>query len=265
MIWILAFLGWVIGIGINWAADSLPEKGRLERPRCQICAEPRPVVAWSALVATILRRSRCPACSASLPARHFVVELGTALLFAATWLRTGASVTTALHLFYGAIFVLVMVTDLEHHLIQHVIILPAITVALIGAFVNPSFDKPARSLLGGAIGLIATLGVYLLGGLFARVMGRIRGEPITEVAFGFGDVTLNTFIGLIVGAPEIIFAMLIGFLVGGIAASLYLLVQGVLKRRYKMFTAIPYGPFLILGGATMLYWGPEFMAWYMHR
>ena len=265
MFWILAFVGWVVGTLINWLADSLPEKGRLDRPRCQVCAEPRPVTAWSALLAYVVRRHRCPSCSAPLAWRYIVVELATALLFGVTWLRTGASVTTVLSLFYGAVFVLILVTDLEHRLIQHVITLPAIVLAIIGAFVNPTFDSPARSLLGGAVGLVATYGIYLLGGLFARLMERIRGEPITEVAFGFGDVTLNTFIGLIVGAPEIIFAMVIGFLIGGVVASVFLLVQGAIKRRYTAFTAIPYGPFLILGGSVMLYFGQEFMAWYTHR
>ena len=48
----------------------------------------------------------------------------------------------------------------------------------------------------------------------------------------------------------------------GLVAILYLLIRGLIQRRYKVFTAIPYGPFLILGGATMLYFGTEFMSWY---
>jgi leader peptidase (prepilin peptidase)/N-methyltransferase len=158
-----------------------------------------------------------------------------------------------------------MVTDLEHRLIQHLVTLPAIALALIGAFANPAFDSPKRALLGGAIGLIGTFILYLAGGLFARAMGRLRGQSISEVAFGFGDVMLNGFIGLIVGVPDVIFAVIIGILSGGITATLYLLVRGLIQRRYKWFTAIPYGPFLILGGATMLYFGREFMAWYLSR
>jgi leader peptidase (prepilin peptidase)/N-methyltransferase len=158
-----------------------------------------------------------------------------------------------------------MVTDLEHRLIQHVVTLPAIAVALLGAFVDPKFDAPKRALLGGGIGLASTVALYLLGGLFARFMGRIRGQPISEVAFGFGDVTLTTFIGFAVGFPAIVFAVVIGILSGGVVATLYILVRGLIQRRYKLFTAIPYGPFLILGGATMLYYGKEFISWYLKR
>jgi len=158
----------------------------------------------------------------------------------------------------------VTVTDLEHRVILHVVTLPAILLALLGAFLNPAWATPKRALLGGAVGLVGTFGVYLLGAAFAWLVGRMRGQPISEVAFGFGDVTLNTFIGLIVRAPEIVFSMVIGFLLGGIAAILVLVVQG-LRRRYRLFTAIPYGPFLILGGMTMLYLGPQLMDWYLHR
>jgi leader peptidase (prepilin peptidase)/N-methyltransferase len=194
-----------------------------------------------------------------------LVELGTALLFVFCWLRTGTTITTFLNVLYSSIFVLILVTDLEHRLIQHVITLPAIAMALLGAFINPRFDTPKRALWGGGIGLVSTMALYLFGGLFARLMGRIRGQAISEVAFGFGDVTLTTFMGLIVGAPDIIFAIVIGILSGGVVATLYLLVRGLIQRRYKLFTAIPYGPFLILGGATMLYFGKEFMTWYLSR
>jgi len=193
------------------------------------------------------------------------VELASAALFVFTWLRSGTTWTTLFSLLYSAILILIVVTDLEHRLILHVVTLPAILLALSGAFLNPAFATPKRALLGGVVGLVGTLGIYLMGIAFAWFMGRMRGQPISEVAFGFGDVTLNTFIGLVVGAPEIVFSMVIGFLLGGIAAILVLVVQGLLLRRYKLFTAIPYGPFLILGGMAMLYFGPQVVDWYLHR
>lgn len=265
MIWILCLLGLVTGAFVNICADSLPTKRQLSRAVCPYCGRPRPAVAYSALAAFLMGRQRCPACAAPISVRHVLVELASVLVFAFTWLRTGATWTTLFNLLYGAILILVTVTDLEHRMILHVVTLPAILLALLGAFLNPAWASPKRALLGGAIGLVGTFGVYLLGSAFAWLMGRIRGQPISEVAFGFGDVTLNTFIGLIVRAPEIIFSMIIGFLLGGIAALLVLVVQGLLRRRYKLFTAIPYGPFLILGGMTMLYYGPQVVDWYLHR
>ncbi len=262
MIALLILGGLVTGALINLCADSLPTTRRLQRPACAYCGQPRPAVTWSAVAAYLTGRYRCPSCTASLPLRHVLVELGATLLYVLIWLQTGATSTTALHILYGSVFILVLVTDLEHRLILHVVMLPAIGLALAGAFINPAFDSPKRALLGGAIGLVSGLALYLAGGLFVRALGRMRGEPITETALGFGDVTLLTFIGLVVGAPEILLALVIGILSGGIFAGLYLLVCGLLQRRYTLYTAIPYGPFLILGGATMLYFGQQVMAWY---
>jgi prepilin signal peptidase PulO-like enzyme (type II secretory pathway) len=261
--WILALLGLATGVLINLCADSLPVVRRMRRPTCPYCGRPRSPIAWSAVSAYLFRRQHCAGCGAPISLRHASVEVGVALFFGLSWLRTGATVTTLLNLIYGSILVLILVTDIEHRLILHVVTLPAILIALAGAFVNPVFDSPKRALLGGGIGLLSTFTLYLLGALFARAMGAWRGQAIDEVAFGFGDVTLTTFIGLIVGAPEIIFAILIGFLSGGLVAILILAVRGLLQKRYQMFTAIPYGPFLILGGVTMLYWGQEFMNWYL--
>ncbi len=262
MLLVLALLGFAIGVLINAAADSLPVARRLEQPRCPYCKEPRPFLAWSGVVAYLTRHHRCPRCGAPVSIRHVAVELIAALLFPFCYLRYGATVEAAFDTFYGVVFLLVVVTDLEHRLILHSVMLPAIAIALAGAFLNPAFDAPLRSFLGGGIGLGVTLFLYWLGKVFVRVLSKMRGRPIAEVAFGFGDVTLSTFIGLAVGAPEVIFAIVIGIFAGGVGSVVYLLVHGLIQRRYRRFTAIPYGPFLVLGGIVMLYYGPEFMAWY---
>jgi len=262
MVWISLLAGVCVGVVLNWYADNVARVGGVRRPKCQACGRPRPAASWSAIIAYITRRHRCPACATPLSIRHVGVEAGTGALFAFCWLRTGANIQTLFNVLYGAVFILLLVTDLEHKLIPHAVTLPAITLAAVGAFVNPAWDSPKRALLGGGIGLLGTLLVYWLGGVFVRLVSSARGSEISEVAFGFGDVTLTTFIGLTVGAPDVIFAMIIGFLSGGAIAVAYLVVRGLIQRRYALFTAIPYGPFLILGGATMLYFGTEFAAWY---
>jgi len=173
------------------------------------------------------------------------------------------ALTNVFYCLYGAFLVLVLVTDLEHRLVPHVIMLPAISLATLGAFANPIWSSPGHAILGGALGLVCGLALYGGGILFAWVLGRVRGEPISETAFGFGDVTLLTFIGLVVGAPEILLALAIGVLSGGLFSLLFLAVRSLLQNRYELFTAIPYAPFLILGGAIMLIFGREIMAWYL--
>ena len=143
-------------------------------------------------------------------------------------------------------FLLVIVIDYEHRLILFVVTVPAaIVIAVVGSLA-PS-RGPEKTLLGGLVGFLAVYGLYLMGGLFARLVQRIKKQPLEEVAFGFGDVVLAGVIGLAVGNPGIILALLLGVLAGGIFSLGFLLVM-VLRRRYEAFMPIPYSPFLILGG-----------------
>jgi leader peptidase (prepilin peptidase)/N-methyltransferase len=136
------------------------------------------------------------------------------------------------------------------------VIYPAWVLAALGALLHPSTNFYRLALLGGALGFFLLWLIYLLGVVFVRVLGRVRGKPIHEVAFGFGDVRLGGFLGLILGFPQILTALLLGMLLGGLTALVYLFIQAVILRRYSLFTPIPYGPFLILGASVVLFFGP---------
>ena len=143
-------------------------------------------------------------------------------------------------------FLLIIVIDYEHRLILFVVTVPAAIVLAVVGTLDPS-RGPEKTLLGGLIGFLAVYGLYLMGGLFARLVQRLKKQPLEEVAFGFGDVVLAGVIGLAVGNPGIVLALLLGVLAGGIFSLGFLLVM-VLRHRYEAFMPIPYSPFLILGG-----------------
>jgi leader peptidase (prepilin peptidase)/N-methyltransferase len=152
-----------------------------------------------------------------------------------------------------ALFVLIAVIDLEHRLILHVVSLPAAAAMAAIGILDPSRGA-GKTLVGGLVGA-GVVGVMYLGGIvFSRALARIRGRRLEEVVFGFGDVTLAALIGLTVGWPGIILALLLGVFAAGAYALVYL-VESLLRRRYVAFKAIPYGPFLILGAlAVYLGW-----------
>jgi leader peptidase (prepilin peptidase)/N-methyltransferase len=154
---------------------------------------------------------------------------------------------------YSAIFVLVLVIDLEHKLILTIVIYPAWILALLGSLFHPQPHFYRLALLGGAVGFGVLYLIYLLGELFVKVMSRIRGKQIHAVAFGFGDVRLGGFIGLVLGFPDVLAALLVAILLGGLGGILYWFVSAVLLRRYSLFTAIPYGPFLVLGAMYIMF------------
>jgi prepilin signal peptidase PulO-like enzyme (type II secretory pathway) len=56
---------------------------------------------------------------------------------------------------------------------------------------------------------------------------------------------------------------MIGILSGGLFSLLFLMVHGLVHKESALLTAIPYAPFLILGGAVMLAFGQEILTWYL--
>ncbi|MFZ5916981.1 MAG: prepilin peptidase [Chloroflexota bacterium] len=260
---LFALLGLIVGGLLNVLADDLPRRERPGAPVCDRCRRPRPWYGWLALSGLLLARGRCTHCGARLPLRHLLVEIATALLFAFLWQRYGPSTRLFFETLYTAILVLLFVTDMEHRLVLHVTTLPAIVLAAAGSlFLSRENYNWRLALLGGGIGFLIVWAMYLAGHLFVRLMEKLRGHRISEVALGFGDVTLSTFIGLMVGFPGIVFALLLGVLLGGIGGGLYWLVRAVARRSYSAFSAIPYGPFLIAAGWVVMIWGDEIFLWY---
>jgi prepilin signal peptidase PulO-like enzyme (type II secretory pathway) len=251
MSWLLgALLGWMVGVLVNLAADCLPTERRLMTPRCPSCTAPRTLAAWLGLQ---LGEASCPYCARPRGWRPIIVEavavVGALLLVG----KYGASLTGMRLAVVCAVFLLMTVTDIEHRLILHAVSLPSAVVFALLAAVDPAMGL-AKAVWGGLAGAGAFLALYLLGFLFAQVVSRMRGHPLDEVAFGFGDVTLAGLIGMAVGWPGVIIALFLGVLAAG-AFSLAYLLWMFLRRRYVAFLPIPYGPFLIAGALFLLLGG----------
>ncbi len=258
-----SLLGLLVGGLLNTLADRLPRRETPGVPTCASCDKPHPWHRWLGVSAYLLARGRCAHCGARLPLRHPITELATALLFAFLWQRYGPSARLFFETLYSAILILLFIIDLEYRLILHVTTLPAIALAIAGSFVLSRQGYTWRlALLGGATGFFLALGMYFFGRLFVHLIEWMRSQEIGQVAFGFGDVTLMTFIGLIVGFPNVIFASLLGVLLGGAGGAIYWLLKAVIRRDYSLFSAIPYGPFLIAGGWSFMIWGQEILRWY---
>jgi len=257
-----ALLGLIVGVVLNHVATRLPRREPLTAPpKCPNCQREQHPLEWVGIIALLTGRRRCPACGFVPSWRAPIVEVFTALLFAYLWGRYGPSTQLALFSLYSIVFILVVITDLEHRLILHAVMFPAIAFALAAAFFRD--DTNYRLLwFGGLLGFLLVFAIYLAGPLFVRLWGRARGQTTAEVPFGFGDVTLAAFIGLVVGFPGVIFALFIGFFLGGIAALAVILSRLLVQKRYTALTAIPYGPFLVVGGMLILLYGPQIMATY---
>jgi hypothetical protein len=109
------------------------------------------------------------------------------------------------------------------------------------------------SLYGGLFGLLITLGFFIFGIVFTKLLGRIRGKSVNQVAFGLGDVFAGFFLGFLAGQQFIIGGILAGILAFG-AYSLVFLIVLISSKKYRAFAnPQPFTPFLILGVVAMFY------------
>ncbi len=229
VLWPLA--GFAVAILINLVADRWPHDLPLSGPRCAECDTPRTGRRWLALGAFLARRRACPHCGRRIAWRHLIVELALPALFAFLAARFDDPLTLAIASLHTSALALVCVIDFETRLILHRVIIPAIAAAAVLAFATPNL-KPLGAFAGGAVGLIVTGAVYLGGIAYVKLQAR-RGTMIDEVAFGFGDVTLMLYVGLMTGLFGVLRALVLGVVFGGVAAALIVLAVIVLLIRQR--------------------------------
>jgi leader peptidase (prepilin peptidase)/N-methyltransferase len=242
---VAAFLaGLAVGSFVTVVAHRVPRGESIVGPRsrCPSCGsqiavyDNVPVLSWLALRG----RSRC--CREPISPRYPLTELTLGALYAATVLVLWDDPTDiALGLVFVTALLSVTLTDLERRIIPNRILLVAAIAAVAIAAVGEPSSLPERGIAAVAAG-----GVFLLVALaYPRGMG-------------LGDVKLAAVMGLFLGsnvAPAILAALLAGSVVGlAMIAS-----QGGAARK----RAIPFGPFLALGGVVGLLLGDQLVSWYL--
>jgi hypothetical protein len=221
-------------MGINIVSDRLPLDRRIGRPVCLACGQP---FRWR----DYLLMKPCQGCSKRRSYRSWIVQITSAIVLVVLWFVHINSLnyyeTVALLTLFGVIAVI----DIEHRLILHPV---SLVGALIGAYLGIRMHGWLFTMIGGVFGYLLMLILFYLGELFSKALSRARGEPIEEVALGFGDVNLAGVLGLITGTG-IIPCLLSAILLGGIISGIYLGYQ-LINKKYQAFSALPYAPFLLI-------------------
>jgi leader peptidase (prepilin peptidase) / N-methyltransferase len=243
-----AVIGLMVGGIVNWLSDDLPHTFAV-RPPHYPDGTSRPRRAWLGLAAFLGGKRMAPSGS-RLPWRHPITEIVTAFLFLVAANAFGLSGKT--FYLWGCLFILVLITviDLEHRIILVAVIVLGILYALLGAWLARPWEKIQFTdhLWGMAGGFLVFLLMYLGGWLFNKLSGA------EETAFGYGDVLLAALSGAILGWQALIFAVMITIFAGGAGALLYVFLRYILRRRYDVYTALPYGQYIVFGTLVMMLW-----------
>jgi leader peptidase (prepilin peptidase) / N-methyltransferase len=253
---LVALIGILAGGVVNALADDLPHRRNPRLPHYPDDT-PRPPIAWLGLTAFLFGKRVSPN-GAKLSWRYPLTELLTSGLMVLTLYasdeRQASTLQIIFWLIYMAILVLITVIDIEHRLILFKVINPTVVLVIIEALLTSENAPPTlvNALIGGAAGYIIFFILFNGGAVFTYIMGKLRGQDIPEVAFGYGDVMLAGVSGLMLGWQPLIFSLFITVFLGAFGALIYIISRRFLGKRYSAFSAIPYGPYIVIGTLLML-------------
>jgi leader peptidase (prepilin peptidase)/N-methyltransferase len=229
-----------VGSFLNVVASRLPLGQSISRPRsrCPHCDTQIAARDNIPLLSFALLRGRCRSCHGPISWRYPAVELLTATLVAGCVVAFGLSVEALAAAVFCVALVVISATDLERMIVPNRIVLPAaVAVLALQLARGPSLEWP-----------VAGLGAALF--LFVAALAYPRG-------MGMGDVKLALLLGVAVGWAVPV--ALLGGMIAALVPSVVLIARhGSAARKH----AIPFGPFLALGGLLALFAGHAILAWY---
>jgi prepilin signal peptidase PulO-like enzyme (type II secretory pathway) len=235
--------GWLLGALVNYLADVLPLRRKLTRPFCIACDNTQ---GW---VNYLLWPRRCPTCSTRRNIRVWVVEIVYIIASVLISYYPPVKLGYWLGMIVLAYFGVVVLIDLEYRLIMHPV---SIFGAILGLLVGYLRVGWLYTLLGGVVGFGLMWLLFQLGALIMKLVSRRRGQPVNDVALGFGDVNLSGVLGLMLGWPLILVGLVVAVLIGGLVSLIYI-VYSLITHKYHAFMALPYGPFLIIGAFLLVF------------
>ncbi len=241
---LVGIIGLVIGSFLNVVVYRVPHHLSIVKPasHCPSCGyvipfwQNIPVLSW------VLLRAKCYHCHAQIAWRYPALEILGALVAMFVFWKFGLKPALLPALIFTWCLLALSWIDLETQLLPNVITKPFMVLGLLvngsALFVHGwSLTTPEDALLGWAAGYAI---LWLLSEAYRRATGKY--------GMGGGDLKLLSMMGAWLGLQAVFMTLWIAAVTGGIVAIGYLIAG-----RQKDY-ALPFGPYLALGGWVMLLW-----------
>lgn len=267
---LLLFLG---GLAVGSFLNVIALRYKPERPlfsrgilrgrsHCPHCGKTLRWFELIPLVSFIIQCGKCRSCHARLPLQYLAAELGTGLMF--LLMPRPDYFIAGLFIVAAAILILIALIDLRLRIIPDTLNIALLILGIVIAWVlaaRVAFGPLEGSFLGHyslLFGLRESIWVNRLvaalagGGFFAAIVFLTKGRGM-----GMGDVKLAAALGVLLGWPDAIFALLFSFIIGSLL-SLPRLLRGTLHMK----SAVPFGPYVVLGAFVVMLWGYDILKGY---
>lgn len=237
-------LGAVFGSFLNVCILRLPAEESVVRPpsRCPKCGyglrwfDNIPVLSW------VILRGRCRQCGAPISIQYPLVELATALIWAAFAWRWGPSLEAVRGAAFFTLLLGIAMTDAREYIIPDEFSIGGVILGL-ALHLPDGFAGIGRSILGAGVGF----GLLWL----VAVVGK---KVFKEDAMGGGDIKMMAMVGAFTGWAGVLLTIFLGSVLG-----VLIFVPPAVLGKKKL---VPFGVFLALGAATTYLVGPAIIDWY---
>ncbi len=206
-------IGASIGSFLNVVIYRLPHGLKLWDPPRSFCPVCKNQIAWYdniPILSYLFLGGRCRHCHTRIPVRYMLVELLSAMLFLAVFVRFGLSVSTLYYWFFAATLIALTFIDIKHFLLPNSITYPAILVGVAASWWIHDLGL-WQSAIGAAAGWLIVVSINFVYFLITRRFG-----------MGMGDAGLLAEIGAFLGFRSLFFVVF--------AASVQGLVVGLTLR-----------------------------------
>ena len=259
---IVFIFGSIVGSFLNVCIHRMPKGESIVWPRshCPKCQKRIPGYDNIPFISFLLLGGRCRFCKEKISLRYPLVELLTALLMVALFVRFGLKYEFFLYMVMLWGLIIATFVDIPHRIIPDEVSIGGMIIGFIMVSVTGFAFSPLRfyfsPMLKSALGIIAGGGIiYLTGALFNLVYFKLLKRPAingeTE-SMGGGDVKLLAMIGAFMGWQMAILTFFLAPFLG--------IVIGIVNLTTKKDHTIPYGPFLSIAALVTLFWADKIIA-----
>jgi len=226
--------------------EQTPLSLSLPRSSCPKCNHTITALENIPIISYLFLGGKCKGCKTKISMRYPLVEALTGALLGLIAYQFGYTYTTL----FAWIFTLALITltfiDYDTQLLPDDITLPLLWIGLLFNL-NGGFTDLKSAVIGAIIGYLILWSIYWLFKIATKKEG-----------MGYGDFKLLAAIGAWFGWQLIPAVILLSSVLGAAIGIALIAFKGKSGQ-----TAIPFGPFLALGGIAALFFGQQLASFYL--
>ena len=245
MYFLVLIIGLCIGSFLNVCIYRIPKEESIVFPasHCTSCGHELKFYELIPVVSYIFLRGKCIKCKSKISIKYPLIEILNGLLYLLLFIKYELSFNFIFYCLLVSLLIVISIIDLESKYVYSSTTIVGVLLAII------------YIIIGGCLGEVRILN-NLLGGLIGY--GIIFLIIILTGGMGEGDADIAGICGLFVGIKGVLVALFLAIILGGIFASIVLILK--IKDRKS---EIAFGPYIAIGTLIWLLIGQKILTLYV--